>query len=325
MKVFILGGTGFIGTHAIRALLGKGHQVSTLTLPPAPPKDLLPEEVTVYLGDFNKLDDEEVLHRMAGCEGVIFAGGVDDRVTPKAPAYPFFYRMNVLSSARFFRLALQAGVRRGILLSSYFAHFDRLWPELQLSKHHPYIRSRVEQEAAVLNAAGNGLDVMILQLPYIFGHLPGRTPLWKPVLDYLHWPFPWVFYTRGGSAMVGVDQVAEAMVGALERGKAGKRYLIGDENLTWQDWITRLLKISGGKKPVVILPDFLVKLGMLGVSGWHRVRGVEGGLDPRHYLAVQTRKTFFDPGPAQQALGFEGGTLEEAFRETVKGCGYTIE
>ena len=325
MKVFILGGTGFIGTHATQALLENGHQVSTLAFPPLPPEGLLPEDVRISLGNFNELGDEEVLDLLTGCQGAVFAGGVDDRVTPKAPAYPFFYEMNVLSSARFFRLAAQAGVRRGVLLSSYFAHFNQEWPELQLSEHHPYIRSRVEQETEVIAASGNALDVMILQLPYIFGHMPGRMPLWKPVLDYIHSPLPWIFYPRGGSAMVGVDKVAEAILGALERGTGGMRYPIGDENLTWQEWLRRLMHLQGMEKRIVTLPDWLVKLGLLVVKGWHKLRGLEGGLDPAHFLALQTRRTFLNPGPAQQALGFEGGTLEQAFRQTVKGCGYSVK
>ncbi len=325
MKVFILGGAGFIGAHTIKALIHHGHRVSSLALPPAPPEGLLPEEVDLCLANFNALGDDQVLALLAGCQGAIFAAGVDDRVTPRAPAYPFFYKMNVLPAARFFRLAVQAGVSRGVLLSSYFAHFNRKWPELGLADHHPYIRSRVAQEAAVLAAAGEALDVAILQLPYVFGDLPGRTPLWKPVLDYIHSPLPWIFYTRGGSAMVGVDQVAMAVLGALEQGEGGGRYLIGDENLTWQEWLGRLMRITGIKKRVLTLPDRLVRLGLLGVAGWHQLRGMEGGLDPNHFLSVQTRQAFFDPKPAQQALGFKGGTLTESFRATIRGCGYQIK
>ncbi|MFW5714146.1 MAG: hypothetical protein ACOCYU_05690 [Brevefilum sp.] len=67
--------------------------------------------------------------------------------------------------------------------------------------------------------------------------------------------------------MVGVDQVAEAVLGALERVRGGDRYLIGDENLTWDDWGKRLLRISGKNKPVV----------------------------PLNFAEIQTRKAFLTP------------------------------
>ena len=322
MKIFILGGTGFLGFHAIHELLGRGHSVRTLALPPLPEENILPPEVEIHIGDFNQLSDDEILRLFEGCEGVIFAAGADDRVTPKAPAYPFFYEANVKASIRFFELAKAAGVKRGVLLGSYFAHFDRVWPELELSTHHPYIRSRVEQEAQCLKVAGDELNLAILELPYIFGQMPGRTPLWKPLVKYLHWPLPWIFYPRGGTAMVSVQQVALAIAGAIEVGEAGGRYLIGDENLTWQEFLTRLSTASGVKKRIITLPDGLVKIGLWLVKGWHTLTGREGGLDPVEFFKVQTRETYFDPLPAIQSLGFSGGDLDEAFEETVRGCGY---
>jgi dihydroflavonol-4-reductase len=221
--------------------------------------------------------------------------------------------MIVLAAQRFFRLAVQAGVMRCVLLGSYFAHFDRVWPKLQLAKHHPYIRSRVEHESVVIKAAGDQLDVMILQLPYIFGNMPGRFPMWKPLVDYLHWPLPWVFYSRGGSAMVAVDQVADAIVGALEQGKGGERYMIGDENLSWEEWLQRMMKIAGIEKRVVSLPNGLVKLGLLGLAGWNKLRGLEGGLDPRDFSALQTRKTFLIPSRLKRRLVLMGKAWVKLF------------
>ncbi len=325
MKVFILGGTGFLGYYATQELLSRGHQVRTLALPPAPPEGLLPPEVSVSIGDFNALSDQEVIALFEGYDGVVFAAGADDRVTPKAPASEFFYHANVVSAQRFFRLARAAGVRRGVLLSSYFAHFARIWPEMKLAEHHPYIRSRLEQEDAVLAASGDGLEVMILELPYIFGQMPGRIPIWKPLVDYVHWPLPWVFYPKGGSAMVSVEHVAEAIAGALEQGEGQTRYLIGDENLTWQEFLTRLASAAGWRKKVISLPTWIVRIGLFGVQILHKLQGREGGLDPVSFIDLQTRNTFFDPIPAQIALGFSGGGLDPAFKETVKACGYALK
>ncbi len=325
MRIFFLGGTGFIGYHAVVELVNHGHQIRILSLPPEPTAGLFPENVEIILGDFNALEDQELEELIAGCEGAVFAAGVDDRVTPKAPAYPFFYQANVKSSVRFFTIAKKAGVKKGVLLGSYFAHFDRFWPELQLSQHHPYIRSRVEQEREVLAIASDEMNMAILELPYIFGHMPGKTPLWKPLVNYLHWPFPWVFYPRGGSAMVSVRQVAEAITGAIEQGKGHNCYLIGDGNLQWGAFLTRLAAAAGLRRKVITLPDWLLRVGLMVVKMWHRIRGLEGGLDPSEFTKLQTRETFFDPQPAQRALGFQGGGLDEAFRETIQGCGYTAE
>ena len=325
MKVFILGGTGFIGYHATLALLKQGHTVQTLALPPLPEEGLFPAGVSIHLGDFNQMDDQELLDLMQGCEAVVFAAGADDRVTPKKPAYPFFYQANVLTAKRFFSLAKRAGVSRGVLLNSYFAYFDRVWPELKLSEHHPYIRSRREQEDIVLAIADEGFRVAILELPYIFGSMPGRTPLWKPLVKYLHWPLPWVFYPRGGSAMVSVENVARAIVGAVCKDVETGFYQIGDENLTWQAFLERLAKAAGLEKQVVTLPDWVLQVGLWALKAGHGLQGRESGLDPLELVHLQTAETFFDPKPAQEKLGFFGGDLDEAFRETILGCGFVLK
>lgn len=144
MNVLVIGGTGFIGYPAVHELLRRGHSVTAIALRQPVAQQPLPPQVKLILADMDKFSDDELRQLLTGYDGLVFAAGVDDRVTPRAPAYPFFYHANVQSAVRVFTLARQAGVRRGVLMSSYFVHFARLWPELQLGARHPYIRSRLE-------------------------------------------------------------------------------------------------------------------------------------------------------------------------------------
>ncbi len=319
MRVLIVGGTGFLGYHATLEFLRRGHDVTSLALPPLPAEDLLPPQVTLHFANVNELSDEETRELLTGHDAVIYAAGVDDRVTPDAPAYPVFYEGNVASASRVIRLARESGVRRGVVLGSYFAYFNREWPELELARHHPYIRSRVVQAAACIEAGGDALDVMILELGYIFGSMPGRTPLWKPLVDYLRSPFP-VFYSGGGTNAIAVEHVAEAIAGAVEQGEGGQRYTIGDENLTWREMLTRLAHADGREKRIVTLPKFVVRAGAHLLQLSHRLQGREAGLDPVRFVEVQTRTTYLDPTPSQEALGYERGGLDRAFADTVAAC-----
>ncbi|NLG29414.1 MAG: NAD(P)H-binding protein [Chloroflexi bacterium] len=320
MRVLIVGGTGFLGYYVVRELVKRGHQVRVLALPPTPAEGLLPPQVEVRLANLDELADAEVRALLAGMEGAIFAAGADDRVIPPAPAYPFFKRANVEASARFFRLARDAGVTRGVLLSSYFAHFAQAWPALKLAEHHPYIRSRVEQEAAALHAALPSLQLAILQLPYIFGAMPGRVPLWAPLVNLVR-ASRVLFYPRGGTNMVAVQHVGEAIVGALERGAGGERYLVGDENLTWRAFLKRMSRQAVGRaRPVITIPDALLKTTMRKVRAQHRADGKEAGLHEIEFVKLQTAETYFDPEPTRQALGYGSGGLDEALRDTVAAC-----
>jgi nucleoside-diphosphate-sugar epimerase len=272
--------------------------------------------VSLQIADVDALTDEAAEQLFRGHEALVFAAGADDRTVPPRPAYPFFHRANVETPARLVAAARRAGVRRAVVLGSYFAHFDRVWPELELAKHHPYIRSRRAQEAACLAAAAPELVLTVLELPYIFGSMPGRAPLWAPLVRYLV-KSPVVLYTKGGSNAVAVKEVADATVAAITGAGGGGIQLVGDENLSWPTLIARLLAPLGLRRRVFTLPGALVRFIAGLVRLGHRLRGKESGLDPVAFVALQTREAFFDPGPARAALGLQPGGLDAAFAATV--------
>lgn len=318
-KVVVVGGTGFLGYYAVKEFIGRGHSVTIVALPPLPEEGLFPKEVNITLANIDELDDSSIIDILKGHDAIVFAAGADDRVIPKAPAYEFFYQANVRSCKRVLSLARQSGIKRGVILSSYFLYFDRIWPEEKLSEYHPYIRSRKEQAQQSMDVSMPDLQLMILELPYIFGSMPGRTPLWKPLMHYINSRYP-LFYMGGGTNMIAVEHVGEAIVGAIERGEGGRSYTIGDENLTWVVFLERVLGILGKKKRIVILPTCMVRLMLRVVKLQHSLRGKEGGLDPVKFAAIQTRNTFFDPAPAAKELGYGRGNLEEALKDTVHAC-----
>jgi dihydroflavonol-4-reductase len=106
LKVMIIGGTGFLGYYATLELISRGHKVSIIALPPAPAPGLFPSNVEIHLEDLNALSDNQLEELLKGQDALVFAAGVDDRVTPRKPAYPFFYKHNVESVRRLFTIAI---------------------------------------------------------------------------------------------------------------------------------------------------------------------------------------------------------------------------
>jgi dihydroflavonol-4-reductase len=319
-KVFIVGGTGFLGYHAIQEFLKKGWEVTALGLPPAPPADLSPPSVKVVLQRIDTASDEDLLALLRGHEALVFAAGLDDRSTVAKPSYPKFRHANVEAPSRLFRLASQAGIKRAVVLGSYFAYFNRVWPEMKLAERHPYIRSRVEQEAALTSVPG--LEACVLELPYIFGTLPvpGWKPLWTPLVKYIR-SSKTLFYMKGGTACISARVVGRAIVAAVERGEPGKAYPIGQENLSWPQMLGRLAAADGREvKKVLTVPAGLIHIAMQGVLLSHALKGIEGGLNMRYFAPLQTAETYVDPAISQQALVYDLDSLDDSFRETVKAC-----
>ena len=172
---------------------------------------LFPKEVNIHLADLNELSDDRLRPLLSAQTAVVFAAGKDDREVPKAPAYDFFRKANVDSCRRLFSLSRECGVKRGLIIGSYFAHFDRLWPQKELSRYHPYIRARREQAEESFRVSLPDLDLMVIELPYVFGASPGRVPLWEPFVDYVSSPLP-LLYPKGSTNMIAVERAAEAIV-----------------------------------------------------------------------------------------------------------------
>lgn len=301
MKVLIFGGSGLLGTFAVREALTRGHTVTAL----ARGQPDSAEPVRWLQGDLYQMSDEELRAAVSGQDAVVYALGLDDRESHPHPSYPVFYEDHVTVCLAVLRAAREAGVRKFVVFGSYFTHLDERLPELSLSSHHPYIRSRRDQRDAVLEEARCGFDTYVLELPYIIGSLPGRVPPWSFLFSMLAGRGKLAFFfDRGGTAAVTARQVAQAAMGALEPGTPSGAYPLGGVNWTWPEWAERFFAISRERKILAGIPRTLFALFGLLSSLVLRLRGQERGLSIGRFADLQYRDAFVDPAPAQRALGY---------------------
>lgn len=172
MKIFMVGGTGLLGSASAAELIKRGHEVSSISLPPIPKGSSIPKEMELSLGNYMELSDDELREKFKGCEGFVFAAGIDERVeaAPGESIYELFKKYNITPLKKMMEIAKECGVRKVVILGSYFSYFAKEWKYLNLTKFHPYIRSRIDQEIMATSFAEPGkMDVAILELPYIFG------------------------------------------------------------------------------------------------------------------------------------------------------------
>ena len=115
------------------------------------------------------MTDDEIRAHLKGMDGFVFAAGVDERVEGPAPIYDLYKKYNIDPVRRLLTLCKECGVKHAVILGSYFSFADKIWPQLELAKNHPYIRSRRDQEDVAMSFADDNFDVAVLELPYIFG------------------------------------------------------------------------------------------------------------------------------------------------------------
>ena len=318
MNIFMIGGTGLLGSQAAYELIQRGHKVSTLALPPLPAGAALPKEMNVTYGNFMELGDDELLQILSGNEGFVFAAGIDERLTAPAPIYDMFQKFNTHALERVLRLAKQAGVKHSVICGSYFTYFAKSRPRLELTKHQPYIRSRVDQEKMALSFAEPGFDVAVLELPYIFGTQPGRKPVWVFLVEQLLKMKKKTLYPRGGTTMVTVKQVGQAVAGALEKNRGGNAYPIGYYNMTWREMLGIFHKYMGepGKK-IVTIPTFLYKLSARSTLKEHVKANLDSGLHPVEFAKLQCSNQFIDKSLGCDFLGVTEDDIDAAIGQSV--------
>ena len=329
MKVFIVGGTGLLGSMAASILVERGHQIKAVALPPVPVGAPLPEMDLTFC-DINKKSDEEVLKMFKGCDAFVFASGIDERVECPAPVFSWYEKYNIKPVDRLLSLAKQAGIKKAVILGSYFSMLDKeeFGYKAKLPKglreRNPYIRSRLIQEETARKHADDNFSVAVLELPYIFKTQPGRQPVWTilieqtSVMDKL----PFTMYPKGGTAMLTVRQVGEAIAGAVE--KLSEEYHgfnawpIAMYNQTWKQFLRIVYDARGmGKnRKIVSIPAWVMKMGLGKTIKEYKRKGIESGLDVKYLPYIMNLNLFIDNKYAK-ALGVQEDNIDEAIFDSV--------
>lgn len=324
MKIMIVGGTGFLGYYTALAALEKGYAVGSLSYDDIPLKDWYPKEIEVRYGDVFTMSKEELREVFKGYDALVYSVGPDDRVVPKAPAYDFFHQKLVVDCAKVFAAAMEAGIEKVVLYNSYFATFDRLYPQKELSKYHPYIACRVEQAQTVIEQTKGKMAVSVLELPYIFGAMPHRTPLWKDVFIERFFRYPVVFFPRGGTTMIHVKSVGQAGVGALEVNSESGRYPVGDENMTFKQMIIYMQEGLNIKKPILQPSKRICAMGAKSIVKKDTKKGLQSGLDMEKLMLDIMGEELYIPEDilAQNAklLNYDRGGVKQGIFEAMHAC-----
>lgn len=333
-KVMVMGGTGFIGYHACLAFLDQGVTVGSASIADIKTEEWFPKEIIADADPFDVFNatEDDITSLLIGYDTLVYALGPDDRERTVGSPFGYFYERLVLQCIKVMKGARAAGIRRVVVLNSYFSWFDRL-PEFsgRLSKDHPYIRARVEQARACITEGEAGIiDVMILELPYIFGAIPGRVPIWKSVFLDRFKKMPAVFFPGGGTVAIHVKGVAEAIVAAAFNGKHGARYPIGDTNMKYRDIFKLMYASAGIRKKIVVLPDVIASITGFYLEFFQSFMKKRSGLNIGKVMGdLLTRDLYFSEENIQQvrlelgyqSLGFPASpSVEEGINEAARAC-----
>lgn len=322
MNIFIVGGTGLLGCEAAKCLIEKGHNVKTISLPPLPKGAEMPEKMEIVFSDITKMTDEQLEKELENQDVFVFAAGIDERVECHAPVMDYYRKYNIEPLERIFPLCKKCGVKRAVVLGSYFSYLSKQRPDMQFEKKNKYFKSRLMQEELCESFADDNFSVCVLELPYIFGVQPGRKPVWTILIEQIAFMDKWGFtmYPKGGTAMLTCGQVGQAIAGACEREKSGFEAIpIGMYNMKWDKFLSIVYKARGmdENRKILGVAPWMMKIGMIKAVVDYKKRKIDSGMDPFNLPYIMDIDLFIN-NSYSKALGVEEDDIEKAISDSIK-------
>jgi dihydroflavonol-4-reductase len=320
MRALVTGGTGFIGSHVVRALVDDGVSVRVLARAASDRRALVGLPVEIVTGDL--AEPGSLAAALAGVE-VLYHVAADYRLW--APDPTVLYRVNVDGTRALLRAAEASGVARVVYTSSVGAlglpsdgrPGTEETPVRLEDMVGDYKRSKFLAEREAETAAARGLPVVIVNPSAPVGPWDWKpTPTGRMLVDYLRGRM--LAYLDTGLNVVHVRDVARGHLLAAARGRPGERYILGhvEGNLGLRAIFERLAPYTGVPAPRVRLPHGAARVLAAGSELLARLAGTEPVI-ARTAVRMAAKRMFFDPSRAVRELGLPQTPVDEALHDAV--------
>jgi dihydroflavonol-4-reductase len=317
VKAFVTGGTGFIGGHLVKKLRARGDDVVALVRNPSKAAGL---DAQLVEGDLS--NDEAIRQGVAGCDAVFHVGATYKVGIPKSE-HEAMYDANVRGTERVIDSAVDAGVARIVYVSTGNVYGNtRGFPvdETYVRPQPPdflsyYDETKYLAHQVALDRISNGAPVVIVQPggvigpddPSELGNMIDQTRTGKLKMR---------MFPDSGFNFVYVEDVADGILLAHDKGKIGESYNLAGEKGTIGDLVDKTAELVGRKPPRMTLPPAMVKLAIpIGP-----VVGKLMGFPPNLAELVKTSDgvTFWmTDQKARDELGFAPRDFDTAMRQTL--------
>ena len=323
MRVMVTGGTGFVGTHTVAALLEGGHDVKLLVrAPERVATSLAPVgidlDIEAVAGDVT--EPETVERALEGCDAAIHGASI---FSMDARQGDVMRRVNVAGA----ETVLSAAVRREldpiVLISSELSLLPPngrvLGPDSPVPpppERYAYCHTKGIAELVARRFQQRGAPVVSVMPPSLWG--PNDPHLGEGALlarNILRRRIP--VLTPGGLQIADVRDTARVIAATVEPGRGPRSYLLAGHYVSLRDVLRTLGRLTGRRFPSITLPRG-VMLGIGSLTDAVQRRTQIRLPWSREAIWILNCVARCDASRVGADLGLEPRPIEETFADTVR-------
>jgi nucleoside-diphosphate-sugar epimerase len=304
MRIFVTGGSGFVGGHVIERLAGE-HEVLAMARSSTSADAVTrfgARPVSTSLGAVRP-------DQLAGVDAVIHAAAFVEEWGTRAQ----FWEANVEGTAQLLEAARAAGVKRFVHVGTEAAIFEgRDLVDVDESAPYParprflYSETKAEAERRVLAANGPSMTTISVRPRLVWG--PRDTSVLPAIVRRAkEGNFAWLDGGRHLTSTTHVGNLADALALALARGRGGEAYFVADAGTrTLRSFLTALAATEGvdlSRAPSV--PGWIARPASSLVEGAYRAVGsTRTPPMTRFAVAMMSRQVTVSTVKARAELGY---------------------
>lgn len=320
MKIFVTGATGYIGSKLALSLAQDNHIVHALVRNLKSASLPRHENILPFQGEIQNINS--IRNAMKGSDSVIHVAGYTNI---RCKSIDPFYEVNVLGTSNILKVAKEMEIKK-LVYTSTVSVFGPSFPGSLITENQPristysndYELTKVLGENLVKEYNSQGVPGVILNISRVYGpgiecYSNGINKLLNTILKNRFLITPNKLKVRAN--YVFIDDVVEAHKLALENAKAGSQYIIGGENVSYEELFELMFLKANLKKRLYEINYGLLKNICSCTSLFNVFSKYNSSLCARILDFLFTERAA-SPKKAQDELGYRYTSLNDGLERT---------
>lgn len=322
MKVLITGANGLLGSNLARQLLKANYGVRAMVRESSNVLSLRGADVEMFRG--NVLDARDLKKALTGCQVVVHAAAN----TAQWPSdYSFYQPMNVDGTRLLLEESSKAGIERFIYVGSANAFGPgskekpgtETSPFTHIQRQSGYMRSKYEaQQLALEFHQRHHFPTVVVNPTFMLGKYDAKPSSGQLLL--MAYKKQLMLCPPGGKNFVHVEDVACGIIRAIENGTPGECYLLGGQNLDYDEFFRKMKSVCGYPKQLIRLPKPIISTAGWAGTFYERLSGNPARLNLTNARLLMA-ENYYSPEKAIRELQLPQTPVEQAIAEALEWFG----